>query len=280
MNMRTISRRALADAPRILAAVALGLVAGRALSASSGPGVGRQQVPTFRSTTALVLVDVTVVDRGGRPVSGLGADDFQVKLNGVVRPVKALTYEEAKGALPVAPSDAAAPHRETTNAAGAGGPRVFVVLVDDLSIPPSRGKSLFHSAGQFVARLPATDAVGFTTSSKSVTVNPTFDHAAIAAALDRVVGDLVDPTQLPGPQVGLQEALNIAASDSATLNFVVSRDCFNGRSPTQSELASEPLRRAGGAEGPEHRQPRAKHYRAPAAGLPRRHQRDARRAGA
>jgi hypothetical protein len=134
------------------------------------------QTPTFRSTTSLVLVDVSVLDQDGRPVSGLGADDFEVKLNGQVRPVKTVIYEEAaaKAAPPVAaPTDVAAP--VASNATAAGDPRVFIVMADDLSITPARGKSLFFAAARFVAGLPASDAVGFTTSSRTAMLNPTFD---------------------------------------------------------------------------------------------------------
>src|SRR6185369_2943024 len=51
--------------------------------------------PAFKGGVSLITIDVTVLDRDGRPVSGLTADDFQVKLNGKVQPVRALTYIEA-----------------------------------------------------------------------------------------------------------------------------------------------------------------------------------------
>jgi VWFA-related protein len=184
------------------------------------------QTPTFRSTTSLVLVDVSVLDQDGRPVAGLGPDDFEVRLNGQVRPVTAVTYEEA--AAKAAPGVAAETNGAVpvaTNAKAAGDPRVFVVMVDDLSITPARGKSLFFAAARFVAGLPASDAVGLTTSSRSTMLNPTFDHAAIATALEHSVGEMIDPTQLPGPAIGLQEAMNIANGDQQALAAVLARDC-------------------------------------------------------
>src|SRR4051812_40520684 len=60
----------------------------------SVPVAGQQppQTPTFRSSVTLVTVDVVVLDRDGKPVPGLTADDFQIKLNGKVQPVRALSY--------------------------------------------------------------------------------------------------------------------------------------------------------------------------------------------
>src|SRR5579864_2181424 len=209
--------------------------------------------PTFRSTTSLVVVDVSVLDQDGRPVPGRGPDDFEVRLNRQVRPVKAVTYEEATAGVapPAGPTNA--PAGPVANARPAGDPRVFVVMVDDLSITPARGKSLFFAAARFVARLPASDAVGLTTSSRATTVNPTFDHAAIAAALDHIVGAMIDPTQIPGPAMGLQEAINIAHSDQAALNTVVERDCSDDTALSRSydkntcaELVAQKGRTVGG----------------------------------
>jgi VWFA-related protein len=184
----------------------------------------------FRSTEDLVLVDVSVLDRDGTPVPGLTAADFRVTLDGQTRPVRAVTYERAvvpaTGVAGAASSNPA--RREVSNAAPAGEPRVFVLLVDDLSLAASRGRGLLASAGRFVSGLPAADAVGLTTSSGAAVINPTLDHGAVAAALDRIVGDFIDPRSFTGPPVGIDEAIDIVNGSDATLRNVIARDCNGG----------------------------------------------------
>jgi len=195
------------------------------------------QAPVFKGGVTLVPVDVTVLDHDGKPVPGLTADDFEVKLDGHVRPVRASAYEET--AMPVASTAAStpAPGREITNASPAAEPRLFVVLLDDLFIAPQRDKGMFQSASKFVADLPATDVVGFTTSSGVGTVNPTRNRVAVEAAIRRAVGQFMDPRDLPPPlAVGLDEAQEIAAGDQALLKRVVGRDCFNGATPTVAQM--------------------------------------------
>jgi VWFA-related protein len=198
------------------------------------------QSPTFRSTTSLVLVDVTVLDKDGKPVPGLTADDFQVKLDGQVRPVRAVTYEQIATPLaapsvalePIAPNGS--PTRvESTSGAPPPAPRhrVIVIMVDDLSLTPSRGKGMLAAAARFVEALPPTDLVGYTTSSQSASMNPTPDHLAVQVALPRLVGQMSDPRLLPGPAVGIDEGIQIADGDSALLNQVIDRDCFPGAVP-------------------------------------------------
>jgi Ca-activated chloride channel family protein len=48
----------------------------------------RAQQPTFRTTVDLVHFGVTVVDKQGKPVTGLTADDFQVLENGKAQSLK------------------------------------------------------------------------------------------------------------------------------------------------------------------------------------------------
>ena len=50
------------------------------------------QVPTFRSTTSAVSVDVSVRDRGRKPLTGLTAADFTVLDNGVKQTVTEVSY--------------------------------------------------------------------------------------------------------------------------------------------------------------------------------------------
>jgi VWFA-related protein len=183
------------------------------------------QAPVFRGGVTLVPVDVTVLDSDGRPVPGLTAEDFEIKLDGHGQPVRTVAYEQSESA-PVPTASNATPRRETTNAAPAVEPRLFVIVVDDLLIPATRDKGLFQAASRFVADLPATDVVGFTTTSGSATVNPTHDRAAVEAALRRVSGQFVDPRELPPDvAVGLDEAMEIQAGDTGLLKQVIARDC-------------------------------------------------------
>src|SRR6187402_3077650 len=131
------------------------------------PPAAEQQRPTFTTTTTLLTLDVTALDRDGKPVGGLKPEDFEVKINGAVRPVQTLAYIEAKvDALSTAPpTETPIPglsaRRSVVNAALPEQSRVFVIVIDDLSFEPGAGKPLFVSAEAFVSRLPASDFVGF-----------------------------------------------------------------------------------------------------------------------
>jgi VWFA-related protein len=200
----------------------------------------------------LVTIDVTVLDREGRPVPGLTAADFQVKLNGRVQPVRALSYleartdrteTEAKPTAPVMPQMFPVAPVAGEAAASVTEPRVFVILVDDLSFPPLGGKSLFFAAQRFIADLPPADLVGFSTSSGAGAVNPTADRAAVSAALSKVVGEYNDPRAIdrggpsgtknsmnaaPDQSLGISQALDIDRGDMTALKEAIARECFNG----------------------------------------------------
>jgi VWFA-related protein len=217
---------------RRVAIALLGTLVGGAAAFGQAP-----QAPVFRAGVTLVTVDVTVLDHDGKPVPGLTADDFEVKLDGHVRPVRAAAYEEIATPVASTASSGAAPARETTNAVPAAEPRLFVVLVDDLFIAPTRDKGLFRAASKFVAELPATDVAGFTTSSGAATVNPTRNRAAVEAAIRRAAGQYMDPRDLPPDMVvGLDEAQEIAAGDQSLLKRVVGRDCFGGQTPNAAQM--------------------------------------------
>jgi VWFA-related protein len=218
-----------------------------------------QQLPTFRSAVTLVTVDVSVLDRDGKPVPGLAAGDFEVKLNGKVRPVKVLSFVQAAGELAptaaaVVPKLAAAPEgvrqgRQTVTNEGvvaaaikAGEDRVFVLLIDDLSFEPLRGKALFQAAKTFVDGLPAVDLVGIATTSGSAAVNPTADRSRIREVLAKAAGEGGSPQSLtpvgaPASEtaehdadgsVGVHQAIEIDDGNFEELKVAIARACFNG----------------------------------------------------
>ncbi len=229
-----------------------------------------QQLPTFRSAVTLVTMDVSVLDRDGKPVAGLAASDFEVRLNGKVRPVKVLSFVQAAGelaptAVAVVPKLAEAPEgvrqgRQTVTNEGvvaaaikAGEDRVFVLLIDDLSFEPMRGQALFQAAKKFVDALPAVDLVGIATTSGSAAVNPTADRPRVRAVLAKAAGEGGNPQALtpvgaPAAEtaepdadgsVGVHQAIEIDDGNLEELKVAIARACFNGDRSTVDAQALE-----------------------------------------
>ena len=186
----------------------------------------QQQSPTFRAGVTLVGVDVTVLDRDGRPVTGLSADDFRITLDGKLQPVRTLSYvqvtEPREGGTAVrAPDTSAGVHVVVTTAVPVEDRKIFILAIDDLSFPAEEGRRMLSAARTFVDNRPANELVGLTTTSGAVAVNPTSDRSAITAALRKVVGTFIDPRRSAGnesPVIGIGEALEIAGYNNNSVS--------------------------------------------------------------
>ncbi len=98
--------------------------------------VAQQQAPTFRTSTRLVELTVTALDKKGNAVTDLRLEDFTIKENGKSRPIAFFRYD---GGPPVEPKAIPLPAGVFTNRVEftPGPPRNITALVlDELNTPP------------------------------------------------------------------------------------------------------------------------------------------------
>ena len=97
-------------------------------------GEQERQPPTFRTSTNLVRVDVSVMDRDGRPVRSLSADDFELRENGEVQTITSFKLVDANGEPT---DDLSLPIRSAQHAAAEAARddvRVFLLFWDEYHI--------------------------------------------------------------------------------------------------------------------------------------------------
>ena len=118
------------------------------------------QTPKFSVAVDAVRLDVLVIDRG-RPVPGLGIEDFELRDNGVIQRIRSVTREEA-------PLDA------------------VLVLDRSASLTGEPLQRLREAAHALAAQLSPQDNASLLTFSHQITrpARLTTDRTALAAALD------------------------------------------------------------------------------------------------
>lgn len=190
----------------------------------------QQNPPVFRSTTNIVALDVTAVDKDGKPIRGLKASDFVVTLDGQTRDVQTLSFIEFRSTststAPADPAPAAPAARATPAAPSATERRVVAFLFDDLSLNPLDGRSLTVAAARQLKAFGPDDLVGVTSISGLLPmVNPTTDRAAVSAAMAKMIGrDEVNPTA-PFYISPLEAAEIDRGIPQDTLGRVAGREC-------------------------------------------------------
>src|SRR4026209_2829522 len=71
------------------------------------PSQEPQQPQTFRSAVDLVPVDVNVIDRSGRPIADLKAQDFSLKVDGKLRRIASAQFIGVTRGVESAPKESA-----------------------------------------------------------------------------------------------------------------------------------------------------------------------------
>lgn len=210
----------------------------------AGAAVQAQQI--FTSTTALLTLDVSVLDNDGNPVTDLGPDDFVVTLNNETQPVRTMVFLATQRRNTTetvrVPASEAAPSPSSPPATPAANlepdPKLLVILIDDMSIAPTDSKGLFVAAERFLGTIPVRDSVGLATTSGRVTVNPSLDRAPVMKALKQAFGWMNDPRRETTPFVGFMDALE-ADSNNGALRELIRTTCGTDNSRNLAQLLAE-----------------------------------------
>ena len=185
---------------------------------------------TFKSTVDLVQVDVSVVDRNGRPVPDLAGQDFTLSVDGRPRRIASAQF------VPIAASHEPAPARaaEYSSNAGAAGGRLIMLVVDADNIGIGRGKSAIDAARRFVGTLNRADRVALVVlPGVGPQVEFTTNHTLVQSMLAKVGGRGTD--ELGPKRIGLSEALALQGNDRTAVRDVVARECGADPAPTLIE---------------------------------------------
>jgi len=192
------------------------------------------QTPQFKSNVDLVEVDVTVVDKDGKPVTDLTAADFEIRERGDVqhidtiylvspdaKPVAGVTPAPPAGALPVA-SGAPVPTRPLP-------PRVFVFVFDMAHLSGSGYERSKNAVRSFLNDgLRPADFAGIVVNGNMLGNRLVSDKTALLAQLDTMglpnLSRFNEMRQWPRI-LSEEEASQISANNETVRDAAVQRAC-------------------------------------------------------
>jgi VWFA-related protein len=176
--------------PRPQALGPLGSAALLALALSSGAVA--QEPPRFPAATEIVRIDAVVVDKAGRPISGLTAADFAIEENGKPREIASfepiVVRSAATSPEPEAPAPAAS---STPRALEPQEGRALLIYFDDIHVSPPNAEWVRHNLGPFFQReIRPGDAVTVVAPHGNFwwTARTPWEHAQLPAVVERLKG--------------------------------------------------------------------------------------------
>lgn len=113
------------------------------------------QSPVFRASTESVEVDVRITDRGGRPVTGLTANDFELREDGRVQAITSVNFIGLGQPVDAADTTVSGPARLPAALDG----RVYVLVLDDLHVNAQSSARVVSLASEFLQRVTPADRV-------------------------------------------------------------------------------------------------------------------------
>jgi VWFA-related protein len=129
--------------------------------------LGAQQVPSFKSGVDVVLIDVTVVDPTGRPVTDLKSEDFRITVDRKPRTIASATFirHDTRTSVTALPEGSRAtptgsPRRGSVPVAMT---RNVLIVIDTDSMEPGDGLLVRKAVKGFLDQLAPDDRVGVAT---------------------------------------------------------------------------------------------------------------------
>jgi VWFA-related protein len=189
------------------------------LAQSTPPGQEPQPRTTFKSSVDLVPVDVSVVDRDGRPVDNLQATDFTLTVDGKPRRIASAEFISVSRQTETPP-----PPTDHSSNVGAGNGRLIMLLVDQGNIGAARGKPVIEAASAFIEQLNPADRVALhTIPGAGPQVEFTSNHLLVRQMLQNVVGQATEEHRRR--KVGVAEAADLERGDERRLGEMIEREC-------------------------------------------------------
>ena len=225
---------------RNLLAVASCAMTALALVAAQEPPI---QGPTFRTGVDLVAVDVSVVDKNGRPVDDLLPPDFAVKIDGTTRRVVSadlVKVDVEYGRRPRV-DKAESPSLYTSNLTPLTGRRI-ILAIDQVRIGPGTLRPVLDAASSFLDRLTPFDQVALVAfPDPGVRVDFTNDKIRLRRGLQRLVGHAPRSTTRRHA-ISVSEAIAIQdRGDTSVFTEVVERECQASREARDNERCTREI---------------------------------------
>jgi VWFA-related protein len=162
------------------------------------PHAWAQTEPVFRSTSEVVLVPASVLDKHGQPVSGLKREDFELRVDG--KPAAITALDEVSGPPAATHARPALAPNTVTNVVPVESSRRswVVLLVDFINTAPTDRMELRKQLLKFLAKdlRPGQQIAIYALSSSLVLLHPfTSDTQELIAAASRLVYEKGTPAQ-------------------------------------------------------------------------------------
>jgi VWFA-related protein len=185
-----------------------------------------QQQPTFRSGVDLVAVDVSVIDKNGRPADDLTAADFTLKVDGKSRKLSSAEFINLRRADDSPDLD----RTLYTSNHGAAPGRLILIVLDEGNIHKGGGRAMMAAASQFIDGLNKSDRISleFVPGSGPI-VGFTANHALVKQLLANGVGRMVEADT--SRRVGIAEMFEIIRDGRSARVWaeLTDRECRNIR---------------------------------------------------